>query len=198
MKLKKNPIWEEIKNATSVLKTGGVILYPTDTIWGIGCNAQDAQAVEKVFEIKKRDTNKSLIVLLSDTDELFDYVEKVPPFIFELLKNKKKPLTIIYEKAKNLAANIIASDGSIAIRIPDNDFCKELIKTTKFPIVSTSANFSGTPSSDSFFDIPDEIKRQVDYIVNLNQNKTEKSTASTIIKITGNDDYIVIRDRIKG
>ena len=134
---------EDLKQALDTLKAGGVILYPTDTIWGLGCDATNPEAVEKIYAIKGRDKGKSLIVLLENDYQLEGYVQEVPEVAYQLIEVADKPLTIIYSQAKNLAANVVAEDGSIGIRIVKHPFCEELIKRFRKPIVSTSANISG-------------------------------------------------------
>ncbi|HLG34912.1 MAG TPA: L-threonylcarbamoyladenylate synthase [Bacteroidia bacterium] len=173
----------DIENAVRVLKGGGTILYPTDTIWGIGCDATNASAVEKVFAIKKRAEQKSLIILLDDVEKLYDYVEQIPEHAFTLIEYSRNPLTIIYPKAVNLAANIPAEDGSIAIRITKDEFCRELIRNSGKPLVSSSANVSGAPPPKNFSEISDEIKNAVDYIVQYRQKENKISKPSTIIRL---------------
>ncbi|WP_196891552.1 L-threonylcarbamoyladenylate synthase [Aureivirga marina] len=182
----------EIQNTIEALKKEEVILYPTDTIWGIGCDATCEKAVQRIYEIKNRVATKSMIILVSDIEMLQDYVEKVPEKAIEIIKNQTRPTTIIYEGAKNLAKNVISSDGTIAIRVVDNEFCKELIKNYKKPIVSTSANLSGEPSPSSFKEISKPILDNVDYIVNLQREKIS-SIASRIIMISG-EEIKVIRE----
>ncbi len=152
---------EIILKAIEVLQKGGIILYPTDTIWGIGCDATNATAIEKVYRIKKRSESKSLIILVESIDQIYKYVDEMPQAALRLIKDTKKPLTIIYDNAKNLPLSLIAVDGSVAIRIVQEEFCKELILQFKKPLVSTSANISGEPSPASFKDISGEIKNEV-------------------------------------
>lgn len=184
----------ELKNAFKVLHKGGTILYPTDTIWGIGCDATNSKAVDKVFKIKNRAETKSMIILLSDYDQLHHYVKEVPSIAADLIQSIDKPLTIIYNGAKNLAPNLIAKDGTIAIRIVKNDFCRALIQLLGKPIVSTSANFSGEQSPHFFTHIQDAIKKRVDYIVNLEQSNKLVKMASTIIKLEKSGKYTIIRE----
>jgi L-threonylcarbamoyladenylate synthase len=184
----------EVIKAAEIVKNGGLILYPTDTIWGIGCDATNYDAVERIFQIKKRDSNKSMIVLMKDYNELKDYLKILPQIDFEQFKNEIRPLTVIYQHAKNLAENVIAKDGSIAIRIPKDDFCNELIKSIGVPLVSTSANFSGEPSAENFKNISEELKYQVDYIVNYAQDLVKDAKPSRIIKIMDDGKIIVIRE----
>jgi L-threonylcarbamoyladenylate synthase len=179
----KNSLQQDIENAVRVLKAGGTILYPTDTIWGIGCDASNAKAVEKVFEIKRRPEQKSLIILLDNAEKLYDCVEKIPEHAFTLIEYSEKPLTIIYPKAIALAENVPAPDGSIAIRITKDKFCKELIHKSARPLVSTSANISGAQPPINFSEITDEIKNVVDYIVQHRQKENAAGKASTIIRL---------------
>src|ERR1035437_6171729 len=137
---------QELAKALEVLKSGGTLLYPTDTIWGLGCDATNPKAVEKIFKLKNREESKSLIVLLDDEDNLHKYVDNLPEITFDLLKNIDKPTTIVYSNAKNLAWNVIASDGTVGIRVTRDPFCRDLVKRFGKPIVSTSANISGDPS----------------------------------------------------
>lgn len=184
---------QEVQRALEVLRAGGTILYPTDTIWGIGCDATNSRAVEKVYKLKQRVESKSLIVLLDDMDKLPVYVEKVPEITFDLLNCIDTPLTIIYSNARNLAKNVMAADKTIAIRIVREHFCKELIRSFKKPIVSTSANVSNDPTALMFSNISKEISDKVDYIVNLYQNRLNQTKPSTIIRLFDSGEYEVIR-----
>ena len=173
----------EIKQTNQYLKEGKVILYPTDTVLGIGCDASDFNAVSKIYKIKNRAESKSLIVLVSSLNMLKKYVQ-IPKKAIEVLQNTEKPTTIIYKNPKGFAKNTIGEDNTIAIRIVKDDFCRKLIKKFGKPIVSTSANVSGKSTPKSFSEIPKPILEGVDYIVNLHQNKvTNKS--STILRIDG-------------
>ncbi|RLD38863.1 MAG: threonylcarbamoyl-AMP synthase [Bacteroidetes bacterium] len=185
---------EELQQALRHVQKGNIILYPTDTIWGIGCDATNTKAVKKIYSIKNREERKSMIVLLSDFNQLKDYVEEVPSIASDLIKYIDRPLTIIYSGAKNLASKLIAKDGTIAIRIVKHSFCSELIKRLGKPIVSTSANISGTPSPLFYSHIQDYIKTKVDYIVNLEQNADIINKASTIIKLDKSGKYTIIRE----
>jgi L-threonylcarbamoyladenylate synthase len=184
---------EEIKKCLEVLRKGGTILYPTDTIWGIGCDATKPKAVEKIYRIKKRVESKSLIVLLDDAAKLSSYVKIVPDIARDLIRNIDKPVTIIYPDAINLAKNVIADDGSIAIRIVKNKFCQELIREFGKPIVSSSANISGEPAPSVFKKISHEIIRNVDYIVNLYQDDLQDMKPSRIIRLSKDGTFEVIR-----
>ncbi len=184
---------DDIKKACEIMRKGGVILYPTDTIWGIGCDATNEEAVRKVYRIKQRNDSKSMLVLLDTPDKLGVYVDEVPEIAWDLIELSEKPLTIIYDGAKNLAPNLIAKDGSIGIRITAEVFSKELCKQFGKPIVSTSANISGKPSPASFKDIDEEIKKRVDYIVTFRQNENIKAASSSIIKLGKNGTIQIIR-----
>lgn len=184
----------ELQNALKYTRKGGVILYPTDTVWGIGCDATNAKAVDRIYRIKNRVESKSMIILLSDFDQLKTYIDEVPAIAEDLIKYIDRPLTIIYNGAKNLAKNLIADDGTIAIRIVKHPFCRALIQSLGHPIVSTSANLSGAPSPEFYSHIQEVIKTKVDYIVNLDQNITAMHKASTIIKLDASGKYTVIRE----
>ena len=175
-----------------MLNNGGLILYPTDTVWGLGCDACNPAAVEKIFKIKKRAESKSLIVLMAEERSLLQYVAAPDPAIFEWLETIGKPTTVIYNDVIGLAENILASDGSAGIRIVKDEFCKHLIKRFRKPIVSTSANISGFPSPALYTEIATEIKDAVDYIVRYRQDDNKISPPSTIIKWE-NGNRIVIR-----
>ena len=172
----------EIKNAKSVLEDGGVIVYPTDTIWGIGCDATDHVAVQKVFALKQRAESKSLIILVSDKEMLKKYVPMVPEEVTEFLARQSRPTTVIYNNPLGLALNVVSSDHTVAIRIPDNAFCQGLIRDFGKPIVSTSANYSNSPSPGSFDEIDKSLLKRADYIVNLSRRE-KQGQASQIVKV---------------
>ena len=184
-------ISEDIKQACEVMERGGVILYPTDTIWGIGCDATNAEAVKRVYEIKQRADSKALIVLTDSEPKVEYYVSEVPETAWQLLDVAVKPLTIIYPGARNLAHNLLAEDGSIAIRITHETFSQELCRRFKKAIVSTSANISGQPSPHK---ISDEIKNAVDYIVEARRDEAKESVPSSIIKIEADGSIKIIRE----
>jgi L-threonylcarbamoyladenylate synthase len=184
---------KDIKKAVEVLKAGGTILYPTDTIWGIGCDATNNKAVQKIIEIKNRPKEVSFIILLDEDRKITDYVKEVPEILWDLLKSFDNPTTIIYPKAKRLSKYAVASDGTIAIRIVRDEFCSKLIHAFNKPIISTSANVSGEPSPVMFKDISEVVKRKVDYIVATNQTKLNKFKASTIIRLKMNGEFDVVR-----
>jgi len=173
---------KEVKKACEILSKGGIILYPTDTIWGIGCDATNQDAVRKVYEIKQRIDSKSMLVLLDSTDKLKHYVSDCPDTALELIKASDKPVTIIYSGAKNLASNLIAEDGSIGIRITQEAFSKELCRQFKKPVVSTSANISGKASPANFSEIDLAVIKAVDYVVNYRQDDLISAQPSSIIK----------------
>ena len=185
---------EEIKKAIEVMRNGGVILYPTDTIWGIGCDATNEEAVKKVYEIKKRADSKALICLVDSEAKIDFYVKDVPPVAWDLIELSTKPLTVIYDGARNLAPNLLAEDGSVGIRVTNEEFSKQLCFRFRKAIVSTSANISGEPSPKSFTDISDEIKNAVDYIVGVRQNEKGGAKPSSIIKLGAGGVVQVIRE----
>ena len=184
---------DEITNTVHVLEKGGTILYPTDTVWGIGCDATNSAAVDKVFKIKRRKKNKSLIILVSDTDMLQEYVKNIPDIAWDLINNLEEPTTIIYPEAKNIARNVVETDKSIAIRIVKDEFCIQLITLFGRPIVSTSANISKEPTPLMFSKISEKIIQEVDYVVNIDQDKIKQLKTSTIIKLNKGGDYTIIR-----
>ncbi len=186
-------IKNEIKKCLEVLKKDGTILYPTDTIWGIGCDATSQKAVEKIYRLKRRIESKSLIILLADIKEISNYVETFPRIARDLMKKVDRPLTIIYPNAKNLAKNVIAEDNSIAIRIVNNEFCKNLIRTFGKPIISSSANISGEQTPMIFKCISKDIIDHVDYVVNLYQDVLREVKPSRIIKLKANGEFQIIR-----
>jgi L-threonylcarbamoyladenylate synthase len=182
----------EIQNAFKVLKEGGVILYPTDTVWGIGCDANNAMAVENIFKLKRRHDSKALICLVADDRMLKKYIKNVPLAAYDIFDVPEQPITIIYDDPQNLAKNPIAEDNTIAIRIPDDEFCFQLLRKFNGAIVSTSANISGQPTPKSFREIPEEILKGVDYIVNLHHEK-KMAKPSSIIKLSSDGKVKVIR-----
>jgi L-threonylcarbamoyladenylate synthase len=173
----------DIKKALEVLKNGGIILYPTDTIWGIGCDATNEEAVKRIYEIKKREDSKSMLVLMENPHRLNSYIDEVPDIALDLIDVTDKPMTIIYSNAKNLAKNLINSDGSIGIRITEEEFTQQLIQRFRKPIVSSSANISGDAPALNFSEINQDIIDAVDYVVEYRQDDMTKAQASSIIKI---------------
>lgn len=185
---------EDIKKAFEVLVSGGLILYPTDTIWGIGCDATNEDAVRRVYELKRRVDSKALITLLDNPIKLDYYIDEVPSLAWDLIELSEKPLTIIYDGARNVAPNLMAEDGSLAIRVTKEKFSQELCKRFRKALVSTSANISGEPAPANFDDISEEIKQGVDYIVKYRQEDTSKSKASSIIKLGKTGEVKIIRE----
>ena len=184
---------EELKKTLEVLKSGGIILYPTDTIWGIGCDATNDAAVEKIFKLKNRSESKSLITLVSDEAMLNRCVQNVPAVAWDIIEYSEKPVTIIYEKISRISEKAIAEDGTAAIRLVKDSFCKMLIHKFGKPIISTSANMSDRPSPAVFNDIEHSILSGVDYVVKYRQQENTKHTASSIIRILNNGEVKVIR-----
>jgi L-threonylcarbamoyladenylate synthase len=184
---------EDILNAYQTLKSGGIILYPTDTIWGLGCDATNEEAVAKIYAIKKRDDSKSMLVLMNNINSIHSYIDKVPEIALDIAEIAEKPTTIIYPGAKNLAKNLVADDGTIGIRLTKELFTNKLIDKFRKPIVSTSANVSGENSPVNYKDISEEIKKSVDYIVKYKQDENVKSQPSSIIKVGLSNEIKVIR-----
>lgn len=185
---------DDLQSSIEVLRKGGLILYPTDTVWGIGCDATNETAVAKVFELKKRADIKSLIVLVANEESILEYTNQTNIKIFDYIKGVHQPTTVIYEQAKGLAKNLISSDGSIAIRICKDIFCNKLIQAFEKPIVSTSANISGYPTPLSFRDISLDIKDGVDYIVRYRQDDQSIQQPSSIVKWDAEGNLMVIRN----
>ncbi len=185
---------EEIKKSIEILRSGGVILYPTDTVWGLGCDATNEIAVKRIFEIKKRIESNALLVLVDSAAKIQSYVDEVPDMAWDLIEFAQKPLTIIYPNAKNLAKNLIAEDKSVGIRVTNEVFSKNLCSQFKKPIVSTSANVSGEPTPLNFIQISEEIKNAVDYIVNFRQDYKIEPKPSSIIKLGKGNLFQMIRE----
>jgi L-threonylcarbamoyladenylate synthase len=184
---------EDITTALTTLRANGIILYPTDTIWGLGCDATSQEAVEKIFSIKSRDLNKSLLILVNSTQMLERYVYDIPEIAFQLITVTEDPLTIIYPKGKNLAKGVYSEDGSVGIRVCNDNFCNELITRLRKPLVSTSANFSGKPSPQFFDAIEEELIASVDYVVKHRQEDRQKQSASPVIKLNSDGTIKIIR-----
>lgn len=174
---------EDLREAVDCLKKGGVILYPTDTIWGIGCDARNSEAVKRIFSLKKRADSKSMLVLVNNEASLERIVDDIPDVNWELLEAAVDPLTVIYDNAHGVAPELLAEDGSLGIRITKEKFSNELCRRLGAPLVSTSANISGLPAPSSFKEISEDVKKGVDYIVKYRQQDTSKKTASNIIKL---------------
>lgn len=176
-----------------ILKSGGTILYPTDTIWGIGCDATNVEAINKIFEIKKREKSKSVIILVESERRLQDLVD-VPEMAWEIIDFSEKPVTIVYDNPRNLPKELLAEDGSIGIRLVKDDFCKKLISKLNKPLVSTSANFSGDKSPMKFSDINSEIIDLVDFAVEENREKISQFSGSSVIKVWADNRIKVLRE----
>lgn len=184
---------EDINAALTILRANGIILYPTDTIWGLGCDATSQEAIEKIFRIKSRQTNNSLLILVNSEQMLERYVHEIPEIAFELLSVTEDPLTIIYPGGKNLAKGVCSEDGSVGIRICHEKFCEELISRFRKPLVSTSANISGKPGPQYFDEIDKELIDSVDYVVKYRQDDRQKRSASPVIKLNSDGSIKVIR-----
>lgn len=183
---------DEIKNSIEVLYSGGLILYPTDTVWGIGCDATNEEAVKKVYRLKRREDSKAMICLVSNQAMLEKYVRQVPEAAYDLIDFSRKPITIVYDGPIGVAHNLIADDNTLAIRVATDKFCQYLINKFKKPIISTSANISGMPTPDNFKMIHPDILKGVDYVVNLHREK-RMSTPSSIIKLANDGTVKIIR-----
>lgn len=185
---------EDVKKACEVMNAGGVILYPTDTVWGIGCDATNEDAVRRVYEIKKRADSKAMLVLVDTAVKVDFYVNDVPPVAWDLIELSDKPLTIIYSDARNLASNLLAEDGSVGIRVTNETFSKRLCQQFRKAIVSTSANVSGQPGAANFSEITEEIKNAVDYVVEFRQEDMSRPKPSSIIKLDKGGVIKIIRE----
>ena len=184
---------EDLKKACDVLRKGGLILYPTDTIWGIGCDATNEEAVQRVYTLKQRADNKAMLLLLGNEARLESYVQEVPEIAWSLIEVADRPLTLIYPGARNLAPNLIAEDGSVGIRITREEFSRRLCEQFRRPVVSTSANISGQPATHTFQEIAEEIKQGVDYIVQYRQDDLTAAQPSSIIKLGAGGLFQIIR-----
>ncbi|HOY33462.1 MAG TPA: L-threonylcarbamoyladenylate synthase [Bacteroidales bacterium] len=184
---------DELLKTFEVIRKGGVILYPTDTVWGLGCDATKPKSIERISQIKRRPENKSMIILLDMPEKLYQYVEEIPEIAYDFINNIDTPLTIIYPKAKNLPKNLVADDGSIAIRIIHDEFCSKLISMMNKPLVSTSANISGEPTPLIFSKISKEIIDQVDYAVDLYRTRIKEIKSSTVIRFNLKGEYEIVR-----
>jgi L-threonylcarbamoyladenylate synthase len=189
----KTEFGDDIKNALKVLRAGGVILYPTDTIWGLGCDGTNAEAVRKIYSIKQREDSKSLIILVNSTDMLTRYVDNPPDVALQMAELTDRPLTIVYDKGRSLASGVTASDGTVGVRLCYDQFCDELITALRKPLVSTSANISGEDAPALFDEINEEIKAQVDYICLWRQDDRSRAKASSVIRVSGNGVVKILR-----
>lgn len=184
---------EDIKDSLITLRNGGIILYPTDTIWGIGCDATNLTSIDKIFRIKSREINKSLIILVNGEQMLERYVDEIPAIASELTGVSDAPLTIIYPHGKNLAAGVCSEDSSVGIRICRDEFCSELISRFRKPIVATSANFSGKQTPENFSDIDKHLIEAVDFVVRYRQDDGRKRAVSPVIKVELNGTITILR-----
>ncbi|MBL0884550.1 MAG: threonylcarbamoyl-AMP synthase [Chitinophagaceae bacterium] len=187
------PFQHDIDACLEILETGGLILYPTDTIWGIGCDATNEMAVEKIYRLKQRPDHKPMVVLMADEREILQYVTQPDLQVFDYIKGVSKPITVVYEGGVGLADQLLADDRSVAIRITSDSFCKHLIKRFRKPIVSTSANLSGYPAPQSFQDIDPLIKEGVDYVVRYRQSDDNYYKPSSVVRWDKNGELIIIR-----
>ncbi len=185
---------DNLENIKAVLENGGLILYPTDTIWGIGCDATNSQAVEKVYDLKQRDRNKSFIILVDSIEMMKEYVEHIHPRIDTLLLHHTRPLTIIFDQARNLPENLVANDGSIGVRLVQDDFCRELIQTYGKPLVATSANISNEPFPGNFGEVSSAVIEKVDYVFKQRRYEKENKEPSVIVKAQNDGELIFIRE----
>lgn len=183
----------EVKKAVEVMRDGGIILYPTDTVWGIGCDATNADAVSRIYALKRRSDSKSMLCLCDSMARVSKYVREIPDIAYDLAELADKPLTIIYPDAMNLASNLIAEDGSIGLRVTSEKFSKYLCGALGRPVVSTSANISGEPAASLFSEISEEIKAGVDHIVDYRRGDKEKKQPSGIIKLEKNGTFVLLR-----
>lgn len=183
----------DVVECLNVLRKGGIILYPTDTIWGIGCDATNKKAIERIYKLKQREESKSLIILLADNRSLLQYIAAPDPAVFDYLENLQHPTTIIFNGAIALPDNLVNEDGSIGIRIVKEDFCRHLVKRLGVPLVSTSANISGAPTAATFSEISSEIKAGVDYIVRYRQEENKPAQASKVVKWEEDGTLTVLR-----
>jgi L-threonylcarbamoyladenylate synthase len=184
---------DEVAKALKVVQDGGIILYPTDTIWGIGCDATNTEAVKKIYRLKQRDEAKSMIILLDTDNKLQSYVAEVPEIAYDLINYAENPLTLVMPGARNISPALISSDGSVGIRIVKNAFCEQLIQRMRKPLVSTSANISGKPSPQYFSQVEQEIIDGVDYVVDIDQHSMEIKTPSTIMRLEPNGTFEFLR-----
>lgn len=185
---------KEIERTVDELLLGNTILYPTDTIWGIGCDAENPAAVKKVYEIKERSADKSFILLVSDPNMLLRYIPEVPDGFFAFMRAQDRPTTYLFTQARNLPANLVREDGSVGIRVVQDEFCKKLIQRFGRAIVSTSANISGQNPPAGFAEIPKEILSKVDYVVRWRQDEQIMAKPSRIVEWQPNGNVRVIRD----
>ncbi len=183
----------EVNQAVNILRKGGIILYPTDTVWGIGCDATNAEAVERIYRLKQKKEAKSMLVLVDSIDKISLYTEHIPQVAWDLLELADKPLTLILPKAKKVAENLVPPEGTLGIRVPKHDFCIALARKLGRPIVSTSANLTGSPAPARFTQISEEIKEGVDYIVNSIYEAGATGSPSSIIQLNESSEVKILR-----
>ncbi|WP_010256163.1 L-threonylcarbamoyladenylate synthase [Myroides injenensis] len=186
-------IQEEVHKAFEVIKNGGIILYPTDTVWGIGCDANNSEAIKKIYKLKQRAESKSMIVLVNGDRLMHRVFNSIPEVAWDIIDCSERPTTLILDNPKYVAKEIVSGDNSLGVRIVKEPFCFKLIERMKSPLVSTSANISGQPSPANFTEISKEIIDGVDYVVNLRQKETKAIKPSTIIKLTENSQVTILR-----
>src|ERR1700759_5107987 len=184
---------DEVAKALKVIQDGDIILYPTDTIWGIGCDASNTEAVKKIYALKHRDEAKSMIILLDTGNKLESYIREVPAIAYDLIEYAEKPLTLVMPGAKNISPALIAADGSVGVRVAKHPFCEGLIQRLRKPLVSTSANISGSPSPQYFSQVQPEIINGVDYVVDIDQESMEIKNPSTIMRLAPDGRFEFIR-----
>ena len=184
---------EDIQNCLNTLRKGGIILYPTDTVWGIGCDASNPQAIQKIYDLKGRTSSKALITLVGSEVMLERTVLNMPEIAWDLIESANRPLTLIYDEVKGIAPNVVAEDGSCGIRLAKDTFCQQLIQRLGKPIISTSANVSGEETPKDFRSISDTILKGVDFVVNYRQNEVTSQKSSNIIKLKNNGEIKIIR-----
>ena len=185
---------EDVDQALTALHEGGVILYPTDTVWGLGCDATNEKTIERLYQIKQRDTGTGMLILLDSEGRVERYVEDMPDIAWDLMEVTDKPLTLVYHQGRNLPENLLASDGSIAIRVTQDPFCQQLLRRFKKPNVSTSANKSDHPGPANFTDVEPALRQAADYVVKHRQDETQKGSPSSIIRVGPGGEVKVIRE----
>ena len=188
-----NEYGDDIRNALKALRAGGVILYPTDTVWGLGCDATNSEAVKKIFSIKQRAGNKSLIILVNSPGMLERYVDNPPEVALQIAELPESPLTIVYDRGRSRAEGVASADGSVGVRVCADPFCDELITALRKPLVSTSANISGSDAPAIFDEISEELKASVDYVCLWRQDDRSRAKASSVIRVSGNGVVKILR-----
>ena len=186
-------IYQEVIKIAEILKKGGIIIYPTDTVWGLGCDASNFEAVEKLYQIKKRDKSKSMLILVDSDHKIQRHIKDMPDVAWDIIDVADSPTTIIYDKGYNVAENLLAEDGSLGVRVCKDKFCQEIIKKLKWPLVSTSANYSGEPSPMSYTDIDKSLLEKVDYVVEYRRQEKIKAKPSAIFRLNNNGNIKILR-----